>query len=281
MHNLETSIADWRKTMIAVHQYTPGTLDELESHLRETVQELVRTGLDEAQAFHRAVAGLGSPLTLASEFEKLRPALWLPVKIVTAVIVALALALVCYLPFKMQSGAWSLLLAVHVFTVTLGYATTLLLGLLGICFVCQRCRSDFSAGSQESLARISAIFARVGACFTLIGIVLGSMWSKLEWGRYWDWDAKEIGGLCIMIWLVCYVIAQRSRGVAPRALLLACVFGGNVVALGWFGPNLLSGGLHSYGTPDYSWLLLAGTVLSLSFILLGMAPAGWLRSRRA
>src|SRR4030095_13016497 len=118
MHNLETSIADWRKTMIAVRQYTPGTLDELEGHLRETVQELVHTGLDEAEAFDRAVAGLGSPLTLASEFEKLRPALWLPVKIVTAVIVALALVLVCYLPFKMHNGAWSLLLAVHVFTVT-------------------------------------------------------------------------------------------------------------------------------------------------------------------
>jgi hypothetical protein len=281
MHNLETSIADWRKTMIAVHQYTPGTLDELESHLRETVQELVRTGLDEAQAFDRAVAGLGSPLTLASEFEKLRPALWLPIKIVTAVIVALALALVAYLPFKMQSGAWSLLLAVHVFTVTLGYTTTMLLGLLGICFVCQRCRSDFPASSQESLAQISAIFARVGAGLTLIGIVLGAIWAKVEWGRYWDWDGKEIGGLCILIWLVCYLVAQRSRGMAPRALLLACIFGGNVVALGWFAPNWLSGGLHSYGTSAYAWLLLAGTVLSVSFILLGMAPAGWLRSRRA
>ena len=51
MPNLEQSIAEWRKTMRSVSRLASETLTELENHLRETVEQLVRSGIPEAQAF--------------------------------------------------------------------------------------------------------------------------------------------------------------------------------------------------------------------------------------
>ena len=45
MHNLEKSIAEWRKTMMAAPAVNHETLDELENHLRENVEQLVRSGI--------------------------------------------------------------------------------------------------------------------------------------------------------------------------------------------------------------------------------------------
>ena len=58
------------------------------------------------------------------------------------------------------------------------------------------------------------------------------------------------------------------------------VLGNIVVGLGWFGANLLSDGLHGYGTWNYSLLLLAAVVSNFGFFLIGWAPAGWLRLRK-
>ena len=127
MHNLEQFIIEWRRTMKAVPSVHPQTLDELENHLRQTVAELVQSGVPEAEACQRAAAELGSPETMAAEFRKLRPAAWLPVKVVTALGVMLAMGLPLWLLFGRPGARTStdLQLGVHVVTVTLGYATTL------------------------------------------------------------------------------------------------------------------------------------------------------------
>src|SRR5687767_6256378 len=83
MHDLEQLIADWRKTMATGRSVGRETLDELENHLRENVDELVRTGVPEVEAFQRATAQLGSPPKIASEFQKLNQVTWLPVKVLT------------------------------------------------------------------------------------------------------------------------------------------------------------------------------------------------------
>ena len=67
MHNLEQFIIEWRRTMKAVPNVHPKTLDELENHLRETVAQLVQSGVPEAEACQRAAAELGSPETMAAD----------------------------------------------------------------------------------------------------------------------------------------------------------------------------------------------------------------------
>ena len=173
-----------------------------------------------------------------------------------------------------------LLLGVHVFTVTLGYAAGLLLGLLGVCYVFQRCRGELAPRRMAPLTRVSATFAAAATGLTALGIVLAMAWSKREWGQYWNWDAKEIG-LCILLWMGSFLAAHSLRWVTPRGLLLASLAGSNVVALGWFG-GWLPQGLHNDGGAGHVGIVLFLAVLgNLLVLLLGLAPAGWLRSRKA
>jgi len=70
MFNLEQSIADWRRQMIAAGIQTPVPLDELESHLREDIAQQMKSGSDEQKAFALAVAKMGPAFTLKREFKR-------------------------------------------------------------------------------------------------------------------------------------------------------------------------------------------------------------------
>jgi hypothetical protein len=281
MHNLEKSIAEWRKTMMAAPAVSHETLDELENHLRENVEQLIRSGMTEPEAFEHAVAQLGGARMIASEFRKLDQSTWLPVKLVIGFGLMLAVAMMIFAIAQLDAGRMNFLLAGHVFAVTLGYGTTFLVGALGICFVAQRCLSDFSPFRMRSLTRVTFLLGCVAAGLTAVGVILGMFWAKAEWGRYWAWDKKEIGAFVVIAWQLCFLFAHRLSHVTIRGLLVMSLLGNIVVGLGWFGPNLLHDGLHSYGMRNYVLLLLAAVISNLGFFLIGLAPAGWLRSRKA
>lgn len=141
MHDLEKLIAEWRKS--AATNFNAETLDELEMHLRENTEQLVRSGINLPDAFQRAVEELGAMPKISSEFRKLDEPLWLPIKLAVGATALLTLAMAIYVIARLDSGRSSLILATHIFTVTLGYTLTLFIGGLGICFVSQRCLEDF------------------------------------------------------------------------------------------------------------------------------------------
>src|SRR5947209_9699068 len=200
MHNLDKLIADWRKTMRAAPKLNHETLDELENHLRESVDQLVRSGMTEPEAFRHAVAQLGGAPAIGAEFQKLEHRTWLPVRVVIGIVVTAALALAILLLRRLDAGQSSFLLASHVFTVAVGYTTTLLVGALGICFVGQRCFSEFSLVRVRSLTRVTFTLGCVAAGLTAVGVILGMVWAKAEWGRFWAWDVKETGGFAVIVW---------------------------------------------------------------------------------
>lgn len=71
MFNLEQSIVEWRKQMLAAGIQSPMPLEELEAHLREAIRQQVQSGLDEQRAFKVAVRQIGQPELLKSEFCKI------------------------------------------------------------------------------------------------------------------------------------------------------------------------------------------------------------------
>ena len=70
MFDLEKSIADWRRQMLAAGIKTPVPLEELESHLREEIERQAKSGMDEQKAFEISVQRVGQPKVLNSEFKK-------------------------------------------------------------------------------------------------------------------------------------------------------------------------------------------------------------------
>jgi hypothetical protein len=83
MFNLEQSIVEWRQRMLAAGIQTPVPLEELESHLREEIEQQIRAGADEARAFEIAIQNIGRAAPLKKEFMKtanLKWMLWQKVK---------------------------------------------------------------------------------------------------------------------------------------------------------------------------------------------------------
>jgi hypothetical protein len=68
--NLEQTITEWRRQMLAVGIKAPVPLDELESHLRDDMEQSERSGLDPKQAFEAAVGRMGQAAMLQNEFKK-------------------------------------------------------------------------------------------------------------------------------------------------------------------------------------------------------------------
>ena len=70
MFNLEKSIADWRRQMLAAGIKTPVPLEELEIHLREEIERQTGAGLSETEAFKASVRKIGPAQAVQSEFRK-------------------------------------------------------------------------------------------------------------------------------------------------------------------------------------------------------------------
>ena len=71
MFNLEQSVAEWRREMQAAGVKAPVPMEELESHLREEIEQQMRSGTGAEQAFHAAVLGLGGAGKVRREFAKI------------------------------------------------------------------------------------------------------------------------------------------------------------------------------------------------------------------
>ena len=73
MFNLDNAIKEWRRQMLAAEIKTPALLDELESHLRDDVEQQMRLGPNAQEAFEIAVRQIGQPAALRDEFTKVGP----------------------------------------------------------------------------------------------------------------------------------------------------------------------------------------------------------------
>jgi heme exporter protein C len=63
---------------------------------------------------------------------------------------------------------------------------------------------------RHPLADVSAkAAAPIGAAFTLLALVTGSLWGKPMWGTYWQWDARMTSVL-ILFFLYLGLMALRS-----------------------------------------------------------------------
>lgn len=82
MFNVEKSIQDWRKRLSKHPGLEPGYIEELESHLRDKIDDLVENGFTEEEAFNQAIENeFDDPEVIAEQFfqarkTKLTPPPW-------------------------------------------------------------------------------------------------------------------------------------------------------------------------------------------------------------
>ena len=72
MFDLERSIRDWKRNLQRQEAFEDGTVADLETHLRDSIDALKREGMPEEEAFHEAVSRVGGAEGLAGECGKVR-----------------------------------------------------------------------------------------------------------------------------------------------------------------------------------------------------------------
>jgi hypothetical protein len=95
MFNLQQSIADWRQQMLAAGLQTPVPLEELEIHLREDVEQQMKSGINAQRAFGIAMGKIGQAPELKMEFKKVSTPMEMPEVIKLAGVIFVAVALFC------------------------------------------------------------------------------------------------------------------------------------------------------------------------------------------
>lgn len=137
-------------------------------------------------------------------------------------------------------------LATHVVTITMGYGCTLVAGTLAHIYLIRRAWNK----EKDRLFQTTQAVALIALFFCILGTILGGIWADQSWGRFWGWDPKENGAMLICLWLL-WVLHGRITGMLNALNFMSLMVVANIiVALAWFGVNLLSVGLHSYGFTD-------------------------------
>ena len=144
----------------------------------------------------------------------------------------------------LNSNFW---LATHVTTIILGYGSSLMAGLIGHLYLIEKIRVPKQRAHLKSIYDNMFGVTLIALFFTLFGTILGGIWADQSWGRFWGWDPKENGALLIVLWQLMMVHMRLSGLAKPDRFALGMVLNNIVVIMAWFGVNLLSIGLHSYG----------------------------------
>lgn len=180
----------------------------------------------------------------------------------------------------LNSNFW---LSTHVVTITLGYSSTFFAGSLAMIYIFRGFLTR-SLDMKTSNVLASMVYKTIfySAFLSFVGTILGGFWADQSWGRFWGWDPKENGALLIILWNVIILHAKIAGFIKKRGLMVLAVFGNVVTALSWFGVNILSVGLHSYGFINGTFFWLAIFVLSQIVIMgMGLLPKHYWRSQES
>ncbi|WP_327007100.1 c-type cytochrome biogenesis protein CcsB [Dactylosporangium sp. NBC_01737] len=78
------------------------------------------------------------------------------------------------------------------------------------------------------------------------GVIAGAIWAEAAWGRYWNWDPKEVWSFIAWVVYACYLHARSTPSVSRRITSWIAIVGWLTMLVNLFGVNLVASGLHSY-----------------------------------
>lgn len=147
----------------------------------------------------------------------------------------------------LNSNFW---LATHVTTITTGYGVSIVAGLMAHIYLILAIVKPKDKKMLGKVFNNTYGLTLMGLFFTMFGTILGGIWADQSWGRFWGWDPKENGALLIVLWHLMMLHLRVSGLVGRIGYAYGVCLVNIIVAIAWFGVNLLNVGLHSYGFTD-------------------------------
>ncbi len=121
---------------------------------------------------------------------------------------------ICLAPDDYQQGATVKIMFIHVPAAWLGIAAWALMSVAALgTLVWRHPLADVTARSA----------APIGAAFTLMCLVTGSLWGRPMWGTYWVWDARLTSVLVLFLMYLGVITLWRTIDEPSRAARVAAV----------------------------------------------------------
>ena len=74
----------------------------------------------------------------------------------------------------------------------------------------------------------------------------GAIWAERSWGRYWNWDPKEVWSFVIWVVYAGYLHARATRGWDGRRAAYLGLAGFACILFNFGVVNIFFPGLHAY-----------------------------------
>lgn len=169
-------------------------------------------------------------------------------------------------PEILNNNIW---IIVHVFSIIAGYTIFLIASAISHIRIGNvLIRGEEINSIKDSLSILGKLI-NLGTVFIIIGTVLGSIWAKIAWGRFWDWDPKETAVFIVIVTLLAGKTLDRLLNGLYLIKLYLPIIAFIMIVYTWIGVNLLQKGQHSYGFSEtgLSFLLYFTLFEALFFVI--------------
>ena len=143
-----------------------------------------------------------------SKFNKFADIIFKPLILTSSIILIAGLILVYLSPLDYQQGLTVKIMYIHVpsaWLALLTYSIMTIYSIIGIAF-----KMPFSFIVNKAVAPI-------GAVFTLLCLISGSLWGKPMWGTWWVWDARLTSvAILLLIYLIIIFIDKTFENKEVR-----------------------------------------------------------------
>ncbi len=84
--------------------------------------------------------------------------------------------------------------------------------------------------------------------WTFAALIAGPIWAHAAWGRYWNWDPKEVWAFITWVVYAAYLHARATAGWKGKAAAIVALIGLATLWFNFVGINFFfgSGSMHSY-----------------------------------
>ncbi len=154
-----------------------------------------------------------------NQFNKFVDIIFKPLVIIALITLSAGLMLVYLSPLDYQQGLTVKIMYIHVPSAWLAlitYAIMTIYSIVGLAF-----KISFSFIINKAIAPI-------GAVFTILCLLSGSMWGKPMWGTWWVWDARLTSvAILLIIYLLIIFLNQtfENREVREKTIAIFILIG--------------------------------------------------------
>tara|TARA_Y100001935_G_C17292252_1_gene504111 strand:+ start:307 stop:1002 length:696 start_codon:yes stop_codon:yes gene_type:complete len=209
-----------------------------------------------------------------NSFQKIANLLFKPIFILSLVLLVLGLVFSFYLsPNDYQQGSTVRIMYIHVPSAWISLMTYAIMVVYSIVALAFRMPFGFI---------INSAVAPIGAVFTLICIITGSLWGKPMWGTWWVWDARltSVAILFIIYLIIIFINYSFENRVVREKIVAIFILIGSVnlpvikFSVDWWNTLHQPASISKLSKPSIDPSMMTPLIImTLALILIGLSIA--------